>query len=57
MMNRKMLGLMAVVGSAFGAWWCSAQRRSRSSNGIPAREHGTVVFDNTPTASDVDAVI
>jgi len=56
-MNRKMLGLMAVVGSAFGAWWWSAQRRSRSSNGIPAREHGTVVFDNTPTASDVDAVI
>jgi hypothetical protein len=56
-MNRKMFGLMAVVGSALGAWWWSAQRRTRSSNGIQAREHGTVIFDNTPTASDVDAVI
>lgn len=55
-MNIKMLGLMAMVGSAFGAWWWSAQRRTRS-NGIQAREHGTVIFDNTPTASDVDAVI
>jgi len=54
-----MVGLVAVVGSALGAWWFTAQRRSRGA-GVQmtqARDHGTVIFDNTPTPSDVDAIV
>ena len=40
--------LAGVLGSALGAWWYS--RRRTASNGTPDR--GTVIYDNTPTASD-----
>lgn len=57
-MNRRMLGLFAVVGSALGAWWWTTQRRSRTLQvHTPARGRGTVIFDNTPTASEVDALV
>ena len=57
-MNRKMFGLVAIVGSAIGAWWWSSQRRVRSGSGQFDRDdRGTVIYDNTPTASDVDAII
>jgi hypothetical protein len=39
-----------MIGSALGAWWYS-RYRSRAAM-MPARERGTVIFDNTPTASD-----
>lgn len=57
--SRRTLGILAtVVGSAVGAWWYTTQRRPRAASTlVPAREHGTVIFDNTPVASDTDAII
>jgi hypothetical protein len=46
------------LGSAFGAWWLTTQRRSRIySSAESRRQRGTVIFDNTPTAADVDAIL
>jgi hypothetical protein len=58
-MSKRTLGILAtVVGSAFGAWWVTTQRRSRSArNLLPARDQGTVIFDNTPVASEVEGVL
>jgi hypothetical protein len=57
-MTRRTLGLLAtVVGSAMGAWWFTAQRRSRPSSRMPARDRGTVIFDNTPAASGAEGII
>jgi hypothetical protein len=58
-MNKRMIGLIAVVGSALGAWWWTSQRRTRGPHVqmTSKREHGRVVFHNTPTPSDVDAII
>jgi hypothetical protein len=50
-LNSRTYGILAgVIGSALGAWWYS-RYRSRTAT-MPARERGTVIFDNTPTASD-----
>jgi hypothetical protein len=51
--------LMAMVGSAVGAWWLVTQQRSRVStaSAAPSHDRGTVIFDNTPRASDIDAVL
>jgi hypothetical protein len=49
--------MASVVGSALGAWWWTTQRRPRTPSLGPARDRGTVIFDNTPVASDVDAII
>ena len=43
--------LMGAVGSAVGAWWWVRQRSRHSMQLTPARERGTVIFDNTPTAA------
>jgi hypothetical protein len=50
-MTTRTYGLLAgVLGSALGAWWYS--RRRRLSNGSPSSNgRGTVIYDNTPTAS------
>jgi hypothetical protein len=45
--------LAGMIGSALGAWLWNRQRGDRDANLTPAREQGTVIFDNTPTASDV----
>jgi hypothetical protein len=45
--------LASVIGSALGAWLWNRQRGSRDLT--PARERGTVIFDNTPTAADVSS--
>ena len=56
-MTRRTLGLLAtVVGSAMGAWWLTAQRRSRPSSRMPARDRGTVIFDNTPAVRAYEKV-
>lgn len=47
---------MTVVGSALGAWWVVTQQRARTGPSA-AKDRGTVIFDNTPRASDLDAVI
>jgi len=43
---------MAILGSALGAWWAIQQRGAGQ-----AHDRGTVIFDNTPRASNTDAVI
>jgi hypothetical protein len=57
--TKRTLGIFAVVGSALGAWWLTRQRRDAGSRaqGTATEDRGTVIFDNTPTASDVDAII
>jgi hypothetical protein len=49
--------MLAMVGSALGAWWVATQQRSRAANTAAASRRGTVIFDNTPQAADVDVVI
>jgi hypothetical protein len=39
--------LASVIGSALGAWWWSHRQRAAR----PTRDRGTVIFDNTPTAT------
>lgn len=46
-----------MVGSAVGAWWLTTHRQSRAAANQPSRDHGTVIFDNTPVASDAEAII
>lgn len=49
-MSTRTYGILAgVIGSALGAWWYSRYRLADSTT--PARERGTVIFDNTPTAT------
>lgn len=56
LVNRRTLGILAtVVGSAVGAWWWS-QLRARARVAAPVYDRGTVIFDNTPTASDTDII-
>jgi hypothetical protein len=57
--SRRTLGILAtVVGSAFGAWWLTSQRRTRPAGNLrPARDHGTVIFDNTPVASGTEGIL
>jgi hypothetical protein len=47
--------LASVIGSAVGAWWWNRHRSGQTPGLTPAREHGTVIFDNTPTAADASA--
>lgn len=57
-MTTRTWGILAtMVGSAVGAWWFTTQRRSRSNSLAAARNRGTVIFDNTPTASGTEGVI
>jgi hypothetical protein len=49
-LSKRSYGILAgVIGSALGAWWYN---RYRSRTMMPVRDRGTVIFDNTPTASD-----
>ena len=50
-MTTKTYGLLAgVIG--LGAWWYS-RRRGSSNRTNRIQERGTVIFDNTPTASEL----
>jgi hypothetical protein len=42
--------LAGVIGSALGAWWWSRRRSAVPSTAV---DRGTVIFDNTPTATDL----
>ncbi len=54
--TRRNYGILAgIVGSAVGAWWWNRQRTRANQSLTPARERGTVIFDNTPTAADISA--
>ena len=48
MTRRNYAFLAGLIGSAMTAWWWS---RNRMTQNRPARERGTVIFDNTPTAA------
>ena len=58
-MTKRNVGmLMAIVGSALGAWWLVSQQRSRAARpSRPSRERGSVIFDNTPQASGAEVII
>ncbi|HTL45183.1 MAG TPA: hypothetical protein VL262_12655 [Vicinamibacterales bacterium] len=56
-MTKRTWGILAgIAGSAFGAWYFRSRLGRRSSISAD-RDRGTVIFDNTPTASDVDAIV
>lgn len=58
LVSKRTLGILAtMVGSAVGAWWLTTHRQSRAAANQPSRDHGTVIFDNTPVASDAEAII
>lgn len=50
-MSTRTYGILAgVIGSAIGAWWWS-RRRIHSAQTL--HDRGTVIYDNTPTATDL----
>ena len=55
--SKRAFGIIAsIVGSAVGTWYFMRQRAGAGASGdlTPARERGTVIFDNTPTAAPTD---
>jgi hypothetical protein len=52
--TKRTFGILAsVVGSALGAWLWARQRSQAGSRQLaPPRARGTVIYDNTPTATD-----
>ena len=53
-MSTRTYGILAgVIGSALGAWWYSRRRAEPSTT--PARERGTVIFDNTPSSTPLSS--
>ncbi|MCA1563353.1 MAG: hypothetical protein LC804_24900 [Acidobacteria bacterium] len=54
-MTRRVYGMLAgLAGSAIGAWWWRhrGSRLNSFRDAQDARDRGTVIFDNTPTASE-----
>jgi hypothetical protein len=50
-LSKRTYGILAsVIGSAIGAWWWSRRRTQRAT---VTQERGTVIYDNTPTATDL----
>ena len=50
-MTNRTYGLLAsLIGSALGAWWYARRRVAN-----PGRAQGTVIFDNTPTATPLSS--
>ena len=53
-MTARTYGILAgVLGSAFGAWWYSRRRTLHASHTNAGR--GTVIYDNTPTATPLSS--
>jgi hypothetical protein len=51
-LSRRTYGILAsVIGSALGVWWWNRQRASARNTITAARDHGTLIFENTPVAS------
>ena len=58
-LSKRTFGILAgVVGSAVGAWWWNRQRAAEynAQQLTPAREHGTVIFHNTPQPVEGDII-
>jgi hypothetical protein len=48
---------MTIVGSALGTWWIVTRQRMRAARVAASNlDRGTVIFDNTPQASEADAI-
>jgi len=55
--NRTCAILTMMAGAAFGAWWWTTQREpGTNARRVPARERGTVIFDNHTTAVETEGV-
>jgi hypothetical protein len=57
--SKRTFGILAgFVGSAVGAWFWNRQRMAlRSAQHLtPVREHGTVIFHNTPRPVEGDVI-
>ena len=52
-MTTRTYGLLAVLGSAFGAWWYSRRRTALANQRNTVR--GITIYQNTPTASPLSA--
>jgi hypothetical protein len=53
-MTARTYGILAgVLGSALGAWWYSRRRTLPASRTAAGR--GTVIYDNTPTATPLSS--
>lgn len=51
-LNRRNIGILAtVLGSAMAAWYWTRRRSAGMVHVMPARERGTLIYDNTPVAS------
>jgi hypothetical protein len=57
--TRRSVGMfMTIVGSALGTWWIVARQRTRAARAAaPDLDRGTVIFDNTPHASEADPIV
>ena len=58
-MSKTTFGILAgVVGSAVGAWFWNRQRMAQRNalERTPARDHGTVIFHNTPQPVEGDII-
>ena len=58
-MSKRTFGILAsMVGSAVGAWWWNRQRTAQQAAArlTPARDHGTVIFQNTPQPVEGDII-
>ena len=58
-MSKRTFGILAgVVGSAVGAWFWNRQRLAQRNvqELTPARDHGTVIFQNTPRPVEGDII-
>jgi hypothetical protein len=55
-LRTRTFGILAgVIGSAVGAWFWSRQRAMAAAQPRPrSRDHGTVIFHNTPTPVEGD---
>jgi hypothetical protein len=56
--SKRTWGILAgLMGSALSAWFVARRNAAARRQLTPAREHGTVIYDNTPSAADIDAII
>ena len=58
-MSKRTFGILAgMVGSVVGAWWWNQQRiaQQNARRLTRARDHGTVIFHNTPQPVEGDII-
>jgi hypothetical protein len=46
-----------MAGAAFGAWWWTTRVSSTAVRRVPARDRGTVIFDNHATAVEAEGIV